>query len=141
MSYIDTSILVAYYHAEPATHEVCRRLAKVESPTISALVELEVYAALAIKHRLGELSTEEAAAIADKLTLHLREGWYRLVTISDDVFIMARQWVLRFDTGLRAPDALHLAAAYSHGLRLLTSDVVLADAAKRLRVKHELVRV
>lgn len=140
MSYIDTSVLVAYYYEEPTTPQVIRRLAKVQPPTISPLVELEVYSALAIKQRLRELSAEAAAAIADKLTLHLREGRYQVVPIDDGVYAIARQWMLRFDTGLRAPDALHLAAAYTHELLLLTSDVLLAEAAKRLRVRHELIR-
>jgi predicted nucleic acid-binding protein len=52
---------------------------------------------------------------------------------------MARDWIGRFSTPLRAPDASHLAAAFDHDLTLLTADKALASAAKHLGVHCELI--
>jgi predicted nucleic acid-binding protein len=45
-----------------------------------------------------------------------------------------------FRTSLRAPDALHMAASFSSSLTLITADKVLAACARRLGVKHKLIR-
>ncbi|HHE47931.1 MAG TPA: hypothetical protein ENL11_03215 [Candidatus Acetothermia bacterium] len=48
---------------------------------------------------------------------------------------MARDWIGRFDLPLRAPDALHLAVAFTAGLPLVTADQVLAQSAEALGIE------
>jgi predicted nucleic acid-binding protein len=45
-----------------------------------------------------------------------------------------------FQTSLRALDALHLAVAYSNSLKLITSDKIFAESAKRLNVPYKHIK-
>jgi len=55
-------------------------------------------------------------------------------------YVLAADWIGRFATPLRTVDALHLASAFSNGLRLLTADRGLARSAKHFGVECELIR-
>jgi predicted nucleic acid-binding protein len=58
-----------------------------------------------------------------------------LVPERDDYWLSTR-YLERFDLGLRAGDALHLAIALNHGARELYSlDAVLVRSAQRLKIK------
>lgn len=139
MAYIDTSVLVAYYCPEPMSDAAAKRLAKVEKPVISPLVEVEVYSAVAAKVRAEELQARAGRRILALFQEHLTEGFYDLVFIDAAQYAQARDWIAKFSTALRAPDALHLAAALSNNLALLTADQGLARAAKQMGVRHELI--
>jgi predicted nucleic acid-binding protein len=139
MSYIDTSVLVAYYCPEllsSVTQAILSRLAK---PTISPLVEVEIHSAVAAKVRSGDLDRAAGYRILALLREHLDGGTYHVVSIGAREYAIARDWLGRFSTPLRTVDALHLAAAFTNNLRLLTCDQGLAKAAETLKVKHLLV--
>lgn len=139
MAYIDTSVLIPYYHPEPLSAPAQEALEEAEQPTISPLVELEFCSAFAIKARTGELEAEPARRILEALRTHIEEGRYLVVSLTAADFALARQWISRLSTPLRAPDGLHLAAALANDLTLLTADRALAKAAQHFGVKHELV--
>ncbi|MBI5725925.1 MAG: type II toxin-antitoxin system VapC family toxin [Planctomycetes bacterium] len=139
MTYLDTSVLAAYYCPEKLSNSVEKALHKVRQPTISQLVELELCSALAIKIRTGQFDAPSAGIVLGRFRVHVADGRYRFVEIASREYDIARDWLARFDTLLRAPDALHLAAAFANGLELLTADHGLAESAGRLGVKCKLI--
>ena len=139
MAYIDTSVLVAYYCPEPLSQSAQRAIRRADPPTLSPLVELELYSAVAAKVRTGELDEAAAVRIVTLLAQHLAEGRYGVVALTAADYGLARDWIGRFSAPLRAPDALHLAAAVSNELTLLTADRQLAASAEHFEVKHKLI--
>jgi len=138
MAYIDTSVLAAYYCPEPRSARVQKALQKVDEPVISPLVEVEFFSAVAAKVRARELDTASARRILALFGKHLAEGYYGIVPIEAAQYRVARDWLGEFTTSLRAPDALHLAAAYTNDLTLLTADRALARSARRFGVEHRM---
>ncbi len=139
MGYVDTSTLAAYYCPERLSAKAWRELGKLASPTISPLVQVEVYSAVARKVRVKELDAAAATRILSQFRAHLADGYYRVVPIEGREYGLARDWIGRFTTPLRALDALHLAAAFANDLELLTADKRLALAARHFGVKHKLI--
>lgn len=139
MAYIDTSVLAAYYCPEPLSRTVQKTLAKLSELVISPLVEVELYSALAAKVRARELEAASAGRILDMFRRHLADGFYDVVPVAAAEYALARAWIGRFSSPLRAPDALHLAAAFDNGLTLLTADKDLARSADHFGVRCELV--
>ena len=139
MAYIDTSVLVPYYHPESLSASAQEALEEIDQPTISPLVELEFCSAFAIKARTGELDEASARRILEALRTHIEEGRYSVVALEAADYALARQWISRLSIPLRAPDALHLAAAFTNDLTLLTADRALANSARHFGVEHELI--
>jgi len=140
MAYVDTSVLVACYCEEPLSRKAERAVRRAGPPAISPLVEVEFASALALKMRLGEIDAPSASRVLSTLRLHVEEGRFRILPIEGETYALACDWIGRFTTPLRTLDALHLAAAFSAGLPILTADKALAASAKPLGVKHRLVR-
>jgi len=139
MSYIDTSVLVAYYCPEPLSTKAQRVVRGADPATISGLVELEFCSALAIKTRTGGMDKGSAREVLNRFFGHLSARHYAMVGIEAREYLVARDWISAFSTPLRTVDALHLAAAFSNDLVLVTADRPLASAAKALGVKHKLI--
>ncbi len=139
MAYIDTSVLVAYYCPEPLSKAAQRFVSNLDEPTISPLVELELYSAVATKVRTGELEQAAANRIVSLFDSHVTDQLYRKLAIEAREFLLAREWIGRFTTPLRTLDALHLARAFTSGLPLLTADRALAGSASVLGVEHKLI--
>ena len=139
MAYIDTSVLAAYYCPEPLSRSVQRALATVKEPVISPLVEVEFYSAIAAKVRRRELEAAWARQILAMFRGHIADGWYGMVPIETEEYSIVRDWLGRFTSPLRAPDALHLAAALANDLTLLTADKNLSRSAGIFKVRCKLV--
>lgn len=139
-TYIDTSILGAYYCPESLSTRVEAQLRRVKEPAISALTEVEFFSLVAKKRRLKELSHLQAQEVLDTFLAHIAEGHYRRLTLTVEHYIKACTLIGSFTTTLHSLDALHLALAITGKLSLLTADGALAEAAKRNRVKVTLVR-
>jgi predicted nucleic acid-binding protein len=139
MSYIDTSILVAYYCPERLSRAAQSAIRRAAMPAISALSEVEFISALAMKRRTGKINESTARRILSLFKKHRADHIYRLVPIEAREFAVATDWLESFHTSLRALDALHLAAAFTSGLILTTADKGLAESATLLGVKHELL--
>lgn len=139
MNYVDTSLVVAYYCPEPVSRTAERLIRSRPQPVISDLTEVEVLSALARKLRTGEIRDADAQRVATQFLTHVEGQLYRHLPIERRHFRMARDWMRRLDTPVRTLDALHLAAAASHGLRLVTTDRLLATSADRLGVEAVLI--
>lgn len=139
MSYLDTSVLAAYYCPEVLSRKVQKALDQVTEPTISPLVELEMHSALAMKVRARELDIAAAGQVLAMFQLHLSDGRYRIVPIGTREYTLGRNWLSGFSTPLRTLDALHLAAAFANDLTLVSADKTLVRCARQIGIKHRLI--
>lgn len=120
--YLDTCVLLYAVESADARGDVVRdRLARTPSSlVVSPLVAME---ALVGPIRSGDIE------IRDRYVAVL--GLLDVVELPMPVFLRAAE--LRASTGLRTPDALHLAAAQVHGCAALwTNDDRLAAASRGL---------
>ena len=139
MVYLDTSVLVAYYCPEPLSPKAQQVVREDDAPAVSPLTEVEFCSALAIRVRTGELSADAAQRVLSQFRLHLEERRYQVLPVEAKEYALACDWIGRFSTPLRTVDALHLATAFSGGLRLVTADRDLARSAKHFGVAFRLV--
>jgi uncharacterized protein len=131
--YVDTSVLGAYYCPEPSSAAAERALLKLTAPVISVLSEVEFSSLISRKRRLKELSERHAKEILALFESHVAEGFYSRMFLTTAHFLKARQLVGSADGLLCSLDALHLAAAITESLTIMTADRNLAKAAKRHR--------
>jgi predicted nucleic acid-binding protein len=131
--YVDTSVLGAYYCPEALSEKAEGALRKIPGPVISGLSDVEFCSLISRKRQLKELSERKANEILALFDSHIAQGFYRRVSLSAGHFLKARQLVLDADNGLRTLDALHLAAAVTESLTMLTADRNLAEVAKRYK--------
>ena len=106
---------------------------------LSELVELEVLSAFSRLVRVRSLEIEAAHRTSAAFNAHLTSGFYGRVHLEATHYRWARDAIARFDLPLKSPDALHVAAAYVGGLRLVTADRQLAQNAESLGVRAELI--
>jgi predicted nucleic acid-binding protein len=130
-AYIDTSVLGAYYCPEALSAKAEDALRQISSPVISLLSEVEFASLMARKRRLKEINERQGKAILDLFGAHVVEGFYRRISLTTEHFLKARQLVAAANSALHTLHGLHLAAAITEALPLLTADQVLAKAAKR----------
>ena len=138
--YFDTSLLVPYYCPEALSQVAERTVRGDPRPTISDLVEVEFFSALAKKVREKEMSAVEAARVGQQFLAHLQAGIYTRLAVQRRHYETAREWLARFTFPLRSLDALHLALADAEGLRLATADQALSRSARDLGLAVLLVR-
>ncbi|GIV75764.1 MAG: hypothetical protein KatS3mg050_0158 [Litorilinea sp.] len=141
MIYLDTSVLVAYYVPEPLSDLAQQRLMAASAVIVSELAQIEFVSALALRLRLGDLSWTAAQQVTTLFASHLAQGLYIPLHLHSVVYQEAQTYIRRFDLALKAPDALHLAAAALAQAPLVTADRQLARNANRLGVDCELLSV
>ena len=139
MAYLDTSVLAAYYCPERLSRKVQQALDDMPEPTISPLVEVELHSALAMKVRARDMSASAAGQVASMFQMHLSDGFFQVVPIEAKQYALARNWIGSFRTALRTLDALHLAAAFSHNLSLVSADRSLVRAADQFEISRQLI--
>ena len=135
--YLDTSVLLPTLIAEPDTEAVYDCLgANGQELLISDFAAAEVASALSRLVRMVLLSDSDASA-----RLVDFDAWRVAMCLPVDMAAsdarLAYIYARRFDLGLRAPDALHLAIARRLDATLVTLDRRLAAAAKELGVAVE----
>ena len=136
-AYLDTSILLPTLIAEPMTDAVYGYLgADRRELLISDFAAAEVASALSRLARMALLTEADASArLADF------DAWRAAMSLQVDIGAtdarLAYIYVRRFDLGLRAPDALHLAIARRLDATLVTLDQRLETAARELGVAVE----
>ncbi|MEM7536097.1 MAG: type II toxin-antitoxin system VapC family toxin [Chloroflexota bacterium] len=84
---------------------------------------------------MGDLSIDEAQKIADLFLSHTDSDLYRLLHLESKIYRLAYDYMARFDLPLKAPDALHLAAASIENIPLITADRQLARNAEALGIE------
>jgi predicted nucleic acid-binding protein len=137
--YIDTSLLVPYYCPEALSSAAERVLRGDPQPAVSDLVEVEFFSALAAKVRARGMAAADARRVGEAFLGHLQDAMFVRIAVERRHYEVARGWLARFTTPLRALDALHLAMADAEGLRLVTADRDLSRSARRLGVAVTLV--
>ncbi|MDB5831538.1 MAG: hypothetical protein JWR14_1368 [Caballeronia sp.] len=135
-TYVDTSVLVALCVNEPMSAAVARWYAAcTDELTSAAWCVTEFASALGIKQRTAQISTEQGAS-AWQAFERLCASDLQLLPVEPSTFHRAAVLTLDAATGLRAGDALHLAAAMDAEVKTMaTLDGVLARNAKRMKIK------
>jgi uncharacterized protein len=135
--YLDTSVLLPTLIAEPTTEAVYDCLGAADQELlISDFAAAELASALSRLVHMDLLTdTDASARLADF------DAWRAAMSSPVDIASsdarLSYIYVRRFDLGLRAPDALHLAIARRLDATLVTLDQRLATAARELGVAVE----
>lgn len=135
--YLDASVLLPTLIEEAASAAVdAYMLAGTRELLVSDFAAAEVAAGLSRLVRMRLLAASDAAArLADF------DVWRAAMSSPADIHApdvrLAAAYVRRFDLGLRAPDALHLAVVRRIEVPLLTLDRRLAAAARELGIAVE----
>ena len=137
-AYLDTSVLLATLIAEPSTESVYDYLGAINQELlISDFAAAEVASTLSRLIRMRLLTDADASArLADF------DAWRAAMSLLVDIRAadarLAYIYVRRFELGLRAPDALHLAITRRLEAALITLDRRLATAARELGIAIEM---
>jgi hypothetical protein len=107
-----------------------RLVINADRPSISSLTEVELASAISRKIRENNLSPEDGNKIFNQFQIHLKESFFRLISVDDRHYQTAKNWILQFAVSLKTLDALHLAISAEGGITLLTSDRQLFISAK-----------
>ncbi len=138
MSYIDTSVLAAYYSPESASSKAQQAISK-NIPVISSLTEVELYSAISRKVQSKELAAQDGHRILALFQSHLEMPVYKKLPVERRHYQLARDWIGQMRVPLRTLDALHLALCSLENLSLVTADKGFAKAAKIFHVPVLLV--
>ena len=136
MLYLDTSFLVPYFVSENSSEKVEKFLREVKEDelVVSAWTATEFVSALGLKVKTKQLD-KPAASAAFAAFREVGEGYFNRLAVSAGDFKAASAYLEKWDLGLRAGDALHLAVARSNGVKkLLTLDERMLKAGKALRM-------
>jgi predicted nucleic acid-binding protein len=137
MIYLDTSVVVPLFIAEPESEAVDAWLDTCNDPLVSSDWLLTEFAsALAIKLRKRELSEAKATAVRKEFDRFCSDVC--ITPVSRAAFREAAQLTRKYQNGLRASDALHLAVAMEIGATsLATLDNRMAENARCLMLSVE----
>lgn len=134
MRYFDTSFLVPLVLPE-ATSEPITGFFEALPPddlAVSHWTRVEFASLLAREVRMGGLDPLAAREAGSRFERMVGESFVVLLPNPED-FDRARAWLSRFETGLRAADALHLAIAGNRGAEAIYSlDRLMIAAGKTL---------
>ena len=122
MIYFDTSILVPLVAPEPSNDDVRRLILRQRRGALatSHWTRAEFSSMLAREVRMGNYKAFFASKLDAKFESVIRTSFaIYLQTLAD--FETAKQFVLRYETGLRAGDELHLAIARNNNVEAIYS--------------------
>ncbi|NJN81421.1 MAG: type II toxin-antitoxin system VapC family toxin [Caldilineaceae bacterium] len=134
-------MVIAYYLPEAYSQQVQLLYENTPEPTINSFIEVEVLSVFSRLVRTQELTLDKAREAAALFSAHLEQGLYTQIPLRVAHYRQAREYIARFYLPLKAPDALHLAAAALEQLPLLTADRQLAHNAESLGIAVELLTV
>lgn len=138
--YLDTSAILPYYHEEPHSKLVQNFLSAITAPVaISYLTDVEFASALSRLVRMKELNDAQAGIIEQAFTDDCKAGLFKRISLTAAHFKQAVKWLSLRNTSLRTLDTLHLAVSSQGGLRIVTCDTILAQAADKLCKEYTLL--
>ena len=116
MRYFDTSFPVPLILPEDTSESIAAFLERLsgEDLAVSHWTRVEFASLLARKVRMGDLNSTAAFQAGSQFETLVSRSFIVFLPNRDD-FDRARDWLGRFETGLRAGDALHLAIAKNRG--------------------------
>lgn len=122
MEYLDTSFLIPFILPERTSDLVERflRQPRSEPLAISYWTCAEVSSMLARRARMGELDQLAAREADEQFTAVVAKSFVILLPTAED-FELCRHYLRRYETGLRAADALHLAIAGNRRMNAIYS--------------------
>lgn len=132
--YLDTSVVLSLHVVDVHTAEVTNFMQKSRHKfAVSPWLRAEAASALGIMVRRKDLS----ATLANQAFKDIQTfcDSTQTLPITAAAYDLATRWMLDFDLGLRAGDALHLAIAKLGKAQLLTCDKLLGKAGNKLGVK------
>ena len=138
--YLDTSLLVSALttEREGARIETWIRSNSFDDIVVSDWVVTEFSAALSIKLRVRQVDPAQRATALSLFSEFCAER-ATVLPVTREHFRAAARFADRYDTGIRAGDALHLAIAFDNRATLCTLDRRLSDAGRTLGVATHLV--
>lgn len=115
MLYFDTSFLVPLVLPEATSDRIAAfiRELNIEQLAVSHWTRIEFSSLIAREVRMGGLDARAAAQADARFEVMVDDSFAVLLSNADD-FNLAKQYLGRFETGLRAGDAFHLAIASNH---------------------------
>ena len=136
MYYFDTSFLVPLILPEATSDPIARFFADLagENLAVSHWIRVEFSSLLAREVRMGGLSGEAAREADARFETMVDESFAVLLPNGDD-YNLAKVYLSRFETKLRAGDSLHLAIASNRRAETVYSlDKILLKAGQILGV-------
>lgn len=134
MNYFNTRFLAPLIREEKTSARIARFMATlpIGQLAISRWTEVEFASSLARDVRMGGMDGEEARAADAFLEEVVTQSFVVWIPEGDD-YDLARRYVRRYETGLRAGDALHLAIAANRRARAVyTLDETMLKAGRML---------
>jgi predicted nucleic acid-binding protein len=140
MIYLDTSIVLPIFIDEPASNAIRGWFATLppQELTISEWTRTEFASAVGIYLRSRRIDEGVARDVLERFHQLADQSLLVLIPERTD-FSLASRFLQRFELGLRAGDALHLAIASNNGAHKLYSlDQVLIKSARALNIKSQM---
>jgi len=136
--YFDSSALVKFYHRESGSSRVEALFAESNRQIlISRLTAVELYSALSIKVRTGQLGGSESAALRTRFANDVTVGDIAVIATREHDYTIAENLIIQYGDRmrLRTLDALQLAVALELRRRvgldaLVVADISLAEIAR-----------
>jgi len=141
MRYLDTSLLVPLFIREPISAEVGAWLADI-GPAELAVSDwglTEFSSAASIKTRTRQIDDAMRARVQTDFREFVHSRVRRVLPVLSADFHQAAEFCDRWEIGLRAGDALHLAVAARCGLTVCSLDRTMLEAARVVGVAVESV--
>jgi predicted nucleic acid-binding protein len=134
MNYFDTSFLTPLVRKERTSTQIARFMAGLPTGhlAISRWTEVEFASLLARDVRMGDMDAGEARAMETLFEEVVAQSLVVWLPGAED-YDLAKRYLRRHETGLRAGDALHLAIAANRDARAIHSlDKTMIKAGKML---------
>lgn len=128
-AYLDSSVLVSLYVPESTTAAAESLVAGIDDPVISHLGLLETQVAMERKRKVGAFPDAAIVLVRERIEADIACHRLTVVAVESDDFRAADALNRKATSPLRSLDALHAAMANRLGLRLITLDKRLAQAA------------
>lgn len=134
LTYFDTSIILSLHVPDVHTGQLTSIVSALRGGfAVSAWTRTEIASALGVMVRRRDLSAMNAHAAFDDMQAFCDDAQTLPVTAA--AYDLATRWMLDFDLGLRAGDALHGAICKLHKAQLFSADAQLVLALRKLGQK------